>query len=410
MGGLNIDETTDTEAKIRDAVTGTGKVNPANLPTVSSGTAGIVPAAGTATTSYLRGDYTWQTIAGGGDMLKATYDPAAKNSQLASTGDLATHAALTASVHGAGTGGFAIAATTLAGYGIVDAAASSHVDAVNGVHGVGTASVASTANITTHSNLTNAVHGIPAGSTMAMTADIVTHSNLTGGIHGVAGTVLSASALVAHTVLTAAHGVTQIAGTADIATHAALTSTHGNITQPSGTIQAETTWAIAVNVGGSATYARGDHTHGTQALYPASTRLAGSQAFSGSAVGNVTGLTFACASTTYYHFRFLPIFNSGTTTYGPKFGVTVPAGTIAYNIHFEVLASGTTGWVEGAGTASGATVGGSSVASTAWYMAVIEGVGYFSAAGSIQLQAAANSATGTIWVRERSMAFLYNMA
>src|SRR3990167_9147158 len=47
----------------------------ANLPAMSSTQKGAVPATGTQSGKFLKDDGTWATIAGGGDMTKAVYDP-----------------------------------------------------------------------------------------------------------------------------------------------------------------------------------------------------------------------------------------------------------------------------------------------------------------------------------------------
>uniref|UniRef100_A0A6M3JAC8 Putative tail protein n=1 Tax=viral metagenome TaxID=1070528 RepID=A0A6M3JAC8_9ZZZZ len=52
-----------------------GTITTATFPLVTGTSAGMVPMIGTATTAYLKGDLTWSTIAGGGDMLASTYDP-----------------------------------------------------------------------------------------------------------------------------------------------------------------------------------------------------------------------------------------------------------------------------------------------------------------------------------------------
>ncbi len=46
-----------------------------NLPAMSTTKKGAVPATGTPADKFLRDDASWQTIAGGGDMTKAVYDP-----------------------------------------------------------------------------------------------------------------------------------------------------------------------------------------------------------------------------------------------------------------------------------------------------------------------------------------------
>ena len=58
------------------------------------------------------------------------------------------------------------------------------------------------------------IHGIPG--TIAGQADIATHAGLTTGVHGAGASTLATTANVAtHATLTASHGVAQIADVAD---------------------------------------------------------------------------------------------------------------------------------------------------------------------------------------------------
>jgi len=142
---------------------------------------------------------------------------------LATTTNIATHSAATAGVHGIAAGS-AIATT---------ADIATHSAATAGIHGIAAGSaIATTADIATHSAATAGVHGIAAGSAFASSADIATHAAATAGIHGIAaGSAIATTAEIAtHAALTASvHGIaagSAIATTAEIATHAALTSVH----------------------------------------------------------------------------------------------------------------------------------------------------------------------------------------
>lgn len=72
----------------------------------------------------------------------------------------------------------------------------------------------------------------------AIDTDVATHAALTA-THGVAE-VAGTADIATHAALTASHGVAEIAGTADIATHAALTATHGVAVAVAGTTDVQT--------------------------------------------------------------------------------------------------------------------------------------------------------------------------
>jgi hypothetical protein len=87
-----------------------------------------------------------------------------------------------------------------------------HAVATTGVHGAGTSTIASAADITTHANLT-ATHGAGTiASIAAATALITTHANSTN-THG-AGTIAAVADIANHAALTA--GVHGLSGTVDV--------------------------------------------------------------------------------------------------------------------------------------------------------------------------------------------------
>lgn len=90
-------------------------------------------------TKFIRDDRTLQTIFGGGDMLKSTYDP-----NLDGIIALAQLDPLVCSESEA------------------DSRVSTHSDLTTGVHGVGASTIASVANIATHAALSASVHGVSA--------------------------------------------------------------------------------------------------------------------------------------------------------------------------------------------------------------------------------------------------------
>jgi hypothetical protein len=199
-----------------------------------AGTNGYVLSADSTTTTGFK----WVSVAGGGDMSKATYDPdldsrialAQLYSDVAGTADITTHASSTNThIGGAGTVLSVAAATVL----ITTHAGST--DAHIGGAGTVLSTAAATILIKTHSDLTAGIHGVAAGSTIATTAEIATHAGLTA-THG-AGTILSVAAgtalITTHAGSTDAHiggagtVLSTAAATALITTHAALTTEHG---------------------------------------------------------------------------------------------------------------------------------------------------------------------------------------
>ena len=313
-----------------------------------------------------------------------------------------------------------------------------HASLTTGVHSLGTMAKEAASDYflitasTTHA-ASDATHG--AGTIASMTA-LSAHAALTS-VHSLATMAFQASAgfatttnFASHTASATSHGAGTIAGLADIVTHANLTATHGI----AGTIAAkaditDTILITADNTTNDVTSTK----HGFAPKSPANTGLflrgdttpswaappggagilsttykAGTQSFSSTALTNVTGMNFACASTTIYHYKFLPMFKSGTATVGLKWSVTYPASTIAAGrVSMMVTASGTTAYFHGLISASGTAVTGTSVvAANTIGIAVIEGIVRATAAGSIQLQAAAEAA-GTVWVMDNSVGLLY---
>ena len=338
-------------------------------------------------------------------------------------------------------------------------AMNAHSAAVTGIHGAGTGTIAVIADITTHAALTtvhslgsmaqaasadyasttvyashtasNAVHG---AGTIAALADIVSHSGSTA-VHG-AGTVAALLDVTTHaTASSGIHGsgTAALATTSQITTHAGLTATHG----VAGTIAAKaditdtvivladvTTNNVTISAHGFAPKSTNNTALFLRNANPpdwaappggagilSTTYKAGTQSFSSTALADVTGMNFACASTTLYHYKFLPMFKSGTATVGLKWSVTYPASTIAAGrVSMMVTASGTTAYFHGLISASGTAVTGTSVVAAGTIgIAIIEGIVKATAAGSIQLQAAAEAA-GTVWVMDCSVGLLYTIA
>ena len=176
------------------AITGTIAVD--SLPVVSSASAGIVPMIGTATTAYLKGDLTWSTITGGGDMTKAVYDSDLDNkiaeAQLTlnyathsnatdhSVDNVGQHGTATTGIHGVGSGTIAQTAD------IPSAGTTASTQAFSDSAAGGTATTYSKTDhkhammvnpVTAHGTLTTGIHGVGTG-TIAQRADIADDTNL----------------------------------------------------------------------------------------------------------------------------------------------------------------------------------------------------------------------------------------
>src|SRR3990167_2837614 len=290
--------------------------------------------------------------------------------------DITTHAALTI-VHSLGS----MAQAASADYASTTVYAS-HT-ASNAVHGAGT--VASLLDVTTHATASSGIHGSGTAA-LATTSQITTHAGLTA-THCVAGTI-AAKADITDTVIVLA----------DITTNDVTSTKHGFAPKsPANT---------GLFLNGGATPAWTAPPGGTGIL--STTYKSGTQAFSSTALADVAGMNFACASTTLYHYKFVVMHKTGTATVGMKFSLTYPSSTIAAGrVSMGVTASGTTAYFHGLISASGTAVTGTSqiVAGTIG-VAIIEGIVRATAAGSIQLRAAAEAA-GTVWVMDYSVGLLY---
>src|SRR3990167_11333458 len=313
------------------------------------------------------------------------------------------HSAAVTGIHGAGRGTIAVIAditthaalTTVHSLGSMAQAASadyasttvyaSHT-ASNAVHGAGT--VASLLDVTTHATASSGIHGSGTAA-LATTSQITTHAGLTA-THGVAGTI-AAKADITDTVIVLA----------DVTTNNVTISAHGFAPKSTNNT------ALFLRNANPPDWAAPPGGAGILST----TYKAGTQSFSSTALADVTGMNFACASTTLYHYKFLPMFQSGTATVGLKWSVTYPASTIAAGrVSMMVTASGTTAYFHGLISASGSSVTGTSVVAAATIgIAIIEGIVKATAAGSIQLQAAAEAA-GTVWVMDCSVGLLYTNA
>jgi hypothetical protein len=136
---------------------------------------------------------------------------------------------------------------------------------------------------------------------------------------------------------------------------------------------------------------------------PRTVNLTSDQTFSTATPANVTGLAFTLASGTYYEFKFIIPYQSDTSTVGIQLGLTFPAVTTQAS-WVQIANGGSdgatslfTGWI----TSSGDSVSAARVPSTNTdYLAIIEGMILPSAVGNLQVQAATETGTTTVTVRQ----------
>lgn len=122
----------------------------------------------------------------------------------------------------------------------------------------------------------------------------------------------------------------------------------------------------------------------------------------------MTSLSFAVTSGVYYHFRFVLLVRSDTATVGIRTTVTIPAITrFGATAKTMFAADGAGGGWQGAITASGDAVIPTAVpAINTDYLLTVEGLILPSANGTLQLQAATETGTTVVTVRQGSMGFL----
>lgn len=138
-------------------------------------------------------------------------------------------------------------------------------------------------------------------------------------------------------------------------------------------------------------------------------KKASDQAISGSSLVNVTGLSFSVAAATDYFFEFFVAYVSLTTTVGLGLAVTAPASPtmFSYNAEIPNLPDAGGGDWQGQGTASGDQVTAPNVPSggaSLVYIARIQGILSNGAnAGTVQLQAANETATNNITIKAASL-------
>ena len=142
---------------------------------------------------------------------------------------------------------------------------------------------------------------------------------------------------------------------------------------------------------------------------PSTCKKTADQTFNSATLANVTGLSFAVTSGVYYHFRFLLLVRSNTATVGVKFSCTVPAfTTFGATGRGIIAADGVGAEFQGAVTTSGDAIVPTAVpAINTDYVSVLEGVLLPSANGTLQVQAATETGTTIVTVRQGSCGVLF---
>lgn len=136
------------------------------------------------------------------------------------------------------------------------------------------------------------------------------------------------------------------------------------------------------------------------------------QAISTATLTSLTKLAFTVASGAYYYYRFVCLVRSDTATIGVKMSVTIPTVTaFGGQVSATVAADGTAAEFVGAITASADAVSPTDVpAINTDYVQIVEGVILPSANGTLQLQAATETGTTTVTVRQGSVGMLWRIA
>jgi hypothetical protein len=318
----------------------------------STGAAGLLPTLDANTAKFLGADLVWHTIAAGGDMAKATYDP--DSDGIIAAAQLDPSMATTASA--------TVLITTHAG------STAAHIGGAGTVASI----AASTALITTHAGSTDAHIG-GAGTVLSMAAGtvlITTHAGSTAAHIGGAGTVLSVAA-----------------GTALITTHASSTDAHIG---GAGTVLSTAAATVLISTHNSATTS-----HGITWI------IASSSTVTGTAITNITGFTFAATVNSNYDFE-AHISNSASHTTGIAyaFGFTGSNASVEGQIIGSVAA--TTAQAIALTTFATKTVFFNKATGTAGVMisGLLKTAG---TAGTFSLQHCAGSAAATATVRTNSV-------
>jgi len=165
--------------------------------------------------------------------------------------------------------------------------------------------------------------------------------------------------------------------------------------------------------GGTTSFFRGDGAWAVPAgaFGPSNARKTSDENFATSVLANVAGLAFAVTAGRYYEFRFLVLFRSPTATVGIALGVTCPLAPtrFGYKARIMIAGDGAGGELQGPGIISGDAVVGTAVpVINTDYVAEVVGILIPSANGTVQLQAANETGTTTVVVRQGSLGYLWD--
>lgn len=189
---------------------------------------------------------------------------------------------------------------------------STHSNYTN-VHGV--SHIAGLADIDTHSNKEGNVHGVSISNHIASEEQIDLHSTYTNYVHGVgagdavAGTDYVDDTMSTHVSDTSTHGVTEVAGIADITTHKNLTT---NVHGCTGGADVASEVYVATSID---THASDTTSHGVSVGVIASTTDITNSGQGMQAIGNYT-LTSGVTSSTFNHTGRVIVYyfySSGTS-------------------------------------------------------------------------------------------------
>lgn len=131
-------------------------------------------------------------------------------------------------------------------------------------------------------------------------------------------------------------------------------------------------------------------------------------AYNATALTDATGLSFSVTANTYYHFRFLIMFQSAATTTGIRLSVSIPAFTrFSAKANIPLAAESAAGEWQGWITASDdAVIGTGVMVINTDYVAVVEGIILPSANGTLQLRYGSEVAASNVIIRQGSAGFL----
>ena len=157
----------------------------------------------------------------------------------------------------------------------------------------------------------------------------------------------------------------------------------------------------------ASTFLRGDGTWASVAGSATLDKLTADETSTTSTLAN-TGLTFAVTNGSYYHFKFIVLFQTSDATVGPKLSLSIPAvTTFGAMVQGVFAADGAAALWTGAITSSGDEVTATDLpAASTSYVCTVEGTILPSADGNLTFQIAREGASGTITLKRGSVGLL----